>query len=352
LPDAPRDASPAPSTTARVTAAALAWLHRRETLLWWLHSAWALAFGVGVMWLGSRNFAWLRVTYAYIAFIWIASFALPRVLRHRRLPARWRHPLRLAVNYFVKNFYQQLLFFVLPVYWASTTIGARNMWFVVLVAVSAVLSTFDVVYDRHVSVKRTLTAAFFGFNLFACVAVVLPVLWSVSNATALRASAALTIVAMVTLAVEFSRLRNRAVQVAVVCSAALLIALVEFGRPFIPPAPLRVVRADFGGAIQRRPPVVPRTLDALPSGFTGRLYVVTAISAPLGLRDRVRHVWRIDGTEVQTSPYYEVTGGRTEGYRLWTVRTLDANATPSRIEVDVETEGGQLIGRATLPVVK
>jgi hypothetical protein len=333
-------------------APATAWLHRHETLLWWLHSGWALAFGVGVLWLGARNYAWLRVTYAYVAFIWIASFALPRLLRSPRIPATWHRPLQLAVNYFVKNFYQQLLFFVLPVYWASTTPGARNSWFVVLVAASAVLSTFDVVYDRYVSVKRHLTAVFFGFNLFACVNVVLPVLWSVSTATALRISAGLAILAMVSIAVERPGLRPRSAAAGLLLGVLAVAALVEFGRPLIPPAPLRIVRADFGGEVQRQPPVIPRPLTRLDEGFAGRLYVVTAISAPLGLRDRVRHAWSVDGERIMESPPYEVTGGRAQGYRLWTSAVLKPVRVGSVVRVDVETEGGQLIGRAMLPKVE
>ena len=298
LPDALPDPQPAASTLARVldrAVPATAWLRRHETALWWLHSGWALAIGIGVLWLGARNYAWLRVTYAYVAFIWLASFALPRLLRSPRIPAPWHRPLQLAVNYFVKNFYQQLLFFVLPVYWASTTFGARNSWFVVLVAASAVLSTFDVVYDRYLSAKRHLTAVFFGFNLFACVNVVLPVLWSVSTAAALRISAALAVLGMMSIAVERPRLRRRSTTAGLVLGSLAVAALVEFGRPLIPPAPLRVVRAEFGDQIQRQPPVIPRPLTTLGAGFSGRLYLVTAISAPLGLRDRVRHVWSVDG---------------------------------------------------------
>lgn len=329
-------------------APASAWLHRHETRLWWLHSAWALAFGIGVMWLGARNYAWLRATYGYVAFIWVASFALPRLLRSTRLASRWRRPLRLAVNYFVKNFYQQLLFFVLPVYWASSTPGSGNSFFVGLVAIAALLSTFDVVYDRHLSAKRILGATFFGFNLFVCVNVVLPVLWQVSNTTALRVSLGLAIVAMITLAVELPRVRDRSVLVGLAASAALLVVLVELGRWWIPPAPLRIVHAEFGDRIQRQPPVVTSRLDRIPDVAGTRLYVVTAISAPLGLRDRVRHVWSIDGERAFVSPPYQVTGGREEGYRLWTSLALTPATRPAVVQVDVETEGGQLIGRTRL----
>ena len=341
--------SPSLPTGARAGwARAVTWLRSHETVLWWMHSAWSLGVGIGVMWLGARNYAWLRVTYGYVAFIWVASFVLPRLLRHPRVPPRWHRPIQLGVNYFVKNFYQQLLFFVLPVYWASSTWGARNSLFVGLVAASAVISTFDVVYDRHLSVKRALNATFFGFNLFACVNVLLPVLWQVSNATALRVSVVLSIVAMATLLLELPRLRTRSTLLGIAVSVALLVLLVEAGRGWIPPAPLRLVKAEFGDQLQRRPPSLTRRLDVLPDTPGARLYVVTPVSAPLGLRDRVRHVWSVDGERVLVSAPYEVTGGRESGYRLWTSVTLKAEARPRVVQVDVETEAGQLIGRTQL----
>lgn len=330
--------------------AAWAWVRARETLLWWLHSSWALAFGIGVMWLGSRNYAWLRVTYGYVGFIWLSSLLLPRLLASRRVPPPWRRPVQLLIAWLQKNFYQQLLFFVLPVYWASTTFWTLNTWFVVLVGLSATLSTFDIVYDRHLSVKRPLAALFFAFNLFVCVNVALPVLWRVSNAVSLRVSAALALAGFVTLLFGLRRRRLWRVLAVAVVGAVLLGVMVEFARPLIPPAPLRLVSPTFGTSVRRSPIGVTQPVDEVPHGFHGRLFVMTPIWAPLGLNDRVRHRWRVDGRVVHESPIYAVTGGRADGYRLWTSFTLPTLSTGSQVTVDVLTEAGQLIGRATLRV--
>ena len=134
------------------------WLHLHQEKLWWLYSLYSLLLGIGIMWLGKRNFYFLRLVVFHISFIWLSSLFLPKVLNHPRLPARWAPRLRLLVNFFNKNLYQQMLFFVLPIYHASATLGSRNLIFVFLVALSALLSTIDVVYDRHLSVKRGLTA--------------------------------------------------------------------------------------------------------------------------------------------------------------------------------------------------
>jgi hypothetical protein len=114
----------------------IAWFHLHQEKLWWLHSLYALALGVGFMWLGKRNFAFLRVAVFHIIFIWLSSLLLPKFLTHSRVPARWAPRLQLLVNFFNKNLYQQMLFFVLPIYYASATLWSRNTAFVALVALS------------------------------------------------------------------------------------------------------------------------------------------------------------------------------------------------------------------------
>jgi len=151
MPSAPEDEPARPAAWCTRGRAALGWLHEHETVLWWVHSAWALALGIGVMWLGSRNFAVLRVAFYQIGFIWLTSLALPFVLQHRprRSEARCAAPPRRQLR--PEELLQQMLFFVLPVYHGSATWSSGNVLFVVVVAVSATLSTFDVVYDRHLS---------------------------------------------------------------------------------------------------------------------------------------------------------------------------------------------------------
>lgn len=330
--------------------AVTSWLHRHETVLWWVHSAWALAFGIGVMWLGSRNFAVLRVAFYQIVFIWLTSLFLPFVLEHRRVGPRLAAWLRLAVNYVQKNFYQQMLFFALPVYFGSVTWPSRNALFLIALAVSAVLSTFDVVYDRHLSVKRGLAALFFAFNLFALANVALPVLWSVSNAWALRASTLVAIVGFATIRLRLRDLTRGPMLALVAAAAVLLLALLELGRTYIPPAPLQLASAEFGTGVSRGTLSVAEPLKDLSPSWQGRLHAVTAIRAPLGLSDRVRHRWSIDGRQVFASATYTVTGGRAPGFRLWTAVTLRDLRAGQVVRVDVETEAGQLIGRARIPV--
>jgi hypothetical protein len=135
-------------------------IDRHQDKLWWFHSSYSLLLGIGVMWLGSRHFTYLRLAIFHIAFIWLSSLFLPALSRIRRIPPPWPHRIRLLINYFQRNFYQQLLFFILPIYYLSATWGAANMLFVLLLAFSAFLATMDIVYDRYLSVNWWLLAMF------------------------------------------------------------------------------------------------------------------------------------------------------------------------------------------------
>ena len=123
----PKMTSPEKAPAVHPIAAALL---RNQERLWWLHSVYALLFGIGVMWLGHRNFVLLRVILFYVLFIWITSLLLPRLVpKFGDRYGRWLHR---VIHYFNRNFYQQILFFILPLYYASATLRSRNMVFVIL----------------------------------------------------------------------------------------------------------------------------------------------------------------------------------------------------------------------------
>lgn len=342
------DSSPsAASAAAQAESIPTSWFQRHQDKLWWLHSIYALLFGAGIMWLGARNYNFLRVTVFHVGFIWLSSLYLPKLMNHPRLSPAWAERLRLAVNYFNKNFYQQVLFFILPIYYGSATVSSGNIIFVMFLTISAVLSTIDVVYDRHLSVRRSLAALFFGFNLFALINVMLPVLWSIGNNWATRVSVMFAALGFATILLPFSQVRYR--QYAVAAAAALLLlVLVEFGRPYIPPAPLRVVAAQFGGDYHAETKSVDPVLREAAPGQARRLHVITPIKAPLGLRETVQHRWHKNGRLVWASPFIQVTGGRQQGFRLWTNYQFDVLEPGAVVRVDAVTEGGQLIGRAWL----
>ena len=323
-----------------------AFVARHETLLWWLHSLYVLGLGALVMWLGARHYAWLRFSAFYLVFIWISSLFLAEVVNRR--DGVWWSRARLAVNYVNKNCYQQLLFFILPIYAGSTTFRSGNVIFIIVLGLSAVLSTLDIVYDRVLSVRRNLAAWFFAFNVFAVVNLALPVLFGLSNAYAFRVAAVAAVGGFVTLAWRMSRLRRGTTWVWVAGGALAVLLVAEAARPFVPPAPLRLLATEFGSGIDRRRFRVTGAMPSAPDAAGRRVFASTAVRAPLGLRDRVELRWYLDGRLLWASSAHEVVGGRTDGFRLWSAVTLGPADTSGSLRLDVCTAAGQLIGRAAI----
>jgi hypothetical protein len=100
----------------------------------------------------------------------------------------------------------------------------------------------------------------------------------------------------------------------------------------------------MGTGIQHREIVDPKTtFETSPE----RLYCATAIAAPRGLRDHLRHVWRQDGVR-RAVMTLEISGGRTQGFRAWSWKRIPA---PGSWTCTVETETGQVLGRVAATVL-
>ncbi|MCC6129596.1 MAG: DUF2914 domain-containing protein [Acidobacteria bacterium] len=323
-------------------------IRRHEKVLWWLHSAWALLFGILFMWLGAKNFTYLRVAVFHLAFIWVASLFLPVLLGHPRLAPAWAERLRLAINYFSKNFFQQVAFFVLPLYHKSATYPSRNTLFMALLAVSAVLSTLDTVYDDHISKKWHLIGLFLAFNIFASFNVMFPVLFQISNTAGLTLSAALSALVFASLTFRhagFSGARRYSMSAA---GALLVFAVALLGRRFVPPAPLTLASGTFGTALAKGRLEIAEAVGSFAAGSPSRLYFLSAVRAPMGLSEKINHVWYAGGRKVYESRLGSIVGGRAEGYRYWSTVQVPKRAEPVEVEVQVLTQGGQLIGRSRI----
>jgi len=322
-------------------------LLKHKDTFWWLHSIYALFFGIGVMWLGKKNFHYIRVAIVQIIFIWLTSLAVPLMLTHPHISLKWKHRLRLLINYFNRNFYQQILFFIIPIYYMSTTLDSPNVLFILFIAVSAILSTMDIIYDRYISVKGTIMSLFFAFNLFVCINVMLPFLWNVKNIYAIRISGLFAFLGFATFCFQLTSLKLPKKIFIITASALLIFLISEVGRPFIPPAPLRIEKTQFAKGLIKKTSQLVSPLQYLPAGNC-KIYVLNIIKAPLGHREMVRHHWYLNGEKIYTSRSFRIIGKGGKGFRFWTYFTLKQVAGRAVLRVDLQTEAGQLIGRTRL----
>ena len=82
------------------------------------------------------------------------------------------------------------------------------------------------------------------------------------------------------------------------------------------------------------------------SAVPPKLFCATAIASPLGVRDRLFHVWQKDGL-LRARIELEVRGGRSDGYRTAS-RIPTGPKEAGRFKCSVVTTSGQVLGGRTI----
>ncbi|HXU90996.1 MAG TPA: DUF5924 family protein [Methylomirabilota bacterium] len=290
-----------------------------------------------------RGLPHVSLIVGYVLLLWILVAVLVQTRNTWAASDRRTHRLALAATeYTVQTLYHGVLLFLLPAYWAATTLTSYNVVFFLLLVFLALLATVDPWYHTIVHPHPWMGYLFFVVSLFGALNLALPLVY-LPPAWALLSSAWLATVAL-TPAVCRARAWPWRLGFAVTALVGFAVAAgVVYIRIAIPPAPLFLAQSrvawDVGTPDSPQPPS-PIPAAALESQG---LVAHTAIYAPAGLRTPVQHVWRQNGVIVNVIPL-TVEGGRQQGYRTFS-RKHSFPANPAgRWTVDVLTRG-QLIGR-------
>ncbi|ACO76439.1 hypothetical protein AvCA_01770 [Azotobacter vinelandii CA] len=249
------------------------------------------------------------------------------------------------LRYATQMVHQESLFFVLPFFFTTTTWNSGQAAFTLLLGLAALVSITDPLYYRWLAPRRWAFMAFHCLTLFAVLLTTLPLIYQLATPQSYRLALACTmLLAFPSLlgALNGQNWRRRLLLI------GLLAALGGAGwwaRTWVPPATLWLnavaVTQEIDGRT-RKPGANLKRIELARLQARG-LYAYTAIHAPRGLNERIYHVWRHAGREVDRIPL-EIRGGRQEGYRAWShKRHFPANS-PGRWEIRVQTEAGQLIG--------
>lgn len=296
-----------------------------------------------------RELAHVRWIVGYVLLLWLLVGVLAQV--RSRLEARGRGVVLEAADYLIQTLYHGVLLFLLPVYYASATLDSPNVWLVVVIAGLAVLATFDPWYRALVRPRPWLHHAFFVVASFGALDLALPLV-GVPPHQALLAAAWLTPVG---LAPAVCRARGWPWRrgVGLMALVGVLAALLAWvGRATIPPVPLFAARRAVAWSVEGLEGLHPAPHPVPAAELRARgLVAFTAIYAPAGLRQRVRHVWRREGEVVDVVPLSPVHGGRREGFRTYSRKTAFPAVVTGRWTVDVVTDFGQLVGRVRFRVV-
>lgn len=323
----------------------------------WL-TEWGVSFasltgGVLTLFVFRRGLPNVAYLVGYLLLLWLV-FAVLVELR-QPLAESGRRSGRLvitAADYTIQTLYHGLLLFVLPAYWASTTLTSLNVIFLVVLVVLALLATFDPWYRAIVHPRPWAGYVFFVISIFAALNVALPLV-GLPPFGALMASAFAASLAITPVVRRAGGRTWRAALRVTVAVGVVAAALAAVGRAWIPPAPLFMARSAILWDVLDLD-----NIEALPTAITAAevkergLVAYTAIYAPAGLRQSVSHVWRHRGRVVETVSLAPVLGGRREGYRTYSRKTSFPDDAEGRWSVDVVTASGQLIGRLRFRIVR
>ncbi len=328
----------APAADATPPAAApqsrLRWLLRKA---WWLHSGIALSFGVGVMLFARAGLAYADKVMIALFASWSIMFVALRFIvgpaNRRDNETLARKGIRVATNYVIKQFYQQMFFFLTPLYASSATwsLASWNWWLAPILLVCAVVSTLDLVFDHFVMERRWLASAMYGLAMFGVLNVLLPLVVGVDHLTGLivrqvlSPQGALTTVAM----------------------TGALLGAVWFGKAGIPPAPLAMPETTVGHSKAAPDPweCLPGSMHELRRNELANLRCGSYLREPGGVKEDIVHVWTHRGRDVvRKTPDRLSCDGDGVVYRSFlTADELPADPT-GKWTCTTWTVGGQLVG--------
>ena len=309
----------------------------------------SLFLGMLTILLWERGFDFIRWVFIYLIFIGITTLLLLRFVKYLPHENKFFSIAKWCVEFINQNLYQDLILFLLPIYYQSSTVFSKNVIFLIIIAVFDIITTFDNVYRTLIMRNKITQFLFYAFNIFAFLNFCLPVLFGIRNIYSLYISIATTDLLLAPLFINYRELFKITKGGLVFVAVLLSLLTINMLKDFIPPVPLKIVFGTASIDIDRnkKEPITP--FSTISSKGLETIYCYTSIFAPMGIKENLWHVWKRDGVMVQ-KVRQDITGGRKEGYRTWSKRTVTGNNAEGVWAVDVETGGGQLIGRVRFEI--
>ena len=324
---------------------------RYARLFWALHSAWALVSGIAVLVLAHNRYGFLPWVVLFIALTWGSTLFFSRfALDSQSRVVRLAHGL---VSYLTRVMYQETLFFLIPFYFYSATFPSWNFLYVIALAAFAVLSCFDLAFDRLLRTHRWFAIGFFAFVSFSALQFFLPLVLRTHIAYSESLAAAISFAGAVALAPRRDYFHDhRRLAIVLLAFVAVLLGILVL-RPLLPPVPLRMTRLRVSGVLN------PRTLDA-PADFEkeipaseltrGRIYAVATVFSPERMPAQMQMRFLHDGNVIRASRIVELTA-RPGGFRIWDSVRVPAGATSGTYRIEVWT-GGQMLGKRDIVIMR
>jgi len=358
-----REAAREPGPDARPDDAAAApppsRLRRLLRRLWWFHSAFALSFGAGVMLFARAGLAHADQIMIALLASWLVMFVALRFIvgpaNRRDQETIARRGVRVATNYVIKQFYQQMFFFLTPLYASSATwsLASWNWWLAPLLLICAVVSTLDLVFDNFVMERRRLASAMYGLAMFGVLNVMLPLVAGIDHRTSLVVAAAATPTSVALLSFSVRQVASPRGALLVVIATTALLGAVWYGRALIPPAPLAMLETAVGHGTIGSYECLPGSKHQIRSDQTDGLRCGAMLREPGGLKEDVIQIWSRRGRELARLTPERMRCHDGDGIVVRSFFPLaDLPAEPTgRWACTTMTVGGQLVGVRKFEIV-
>lgn len=249
------------------------------------------------------------------------------------------------LRYATQMIHQESLFFVLPFFFITTTWNSSQALFSGVLAVAALVSIIDPLYYKWLAPRRWLFLAYHTLAVFAVMLTALPIIFKLTTPQSYKLALATAVILSVPSLIGIITVKRWWRGVLLVGLTLALGATGWLARVWVPPATLWLtevaVSQEFNDS-NRSPGAGIKQLGVAELRAQG-LFAYTAISAPRGLNERIYHVWRRNGEEVERIAL-DISGGRKEGYRAWTHKQNFPKDALGHWQIQVLTEAGQMIG--------
>jgi hypothetical protein len=258
----------------------------------------------------------------------------------------------IVIRFLTQLVHQESLFFTLPFFLAVTSWDHGQAIFTGLLLLCALVSIIDPLYYKVLATRYALFVAFHTFALFIVLLVVLPLLLQLTTQQSLiTAIVAALLFSLPSLdrVLPPGRWWRLPLLFSMLCLMAFTLWQV---RSWIPPAGIRLTDITISHQVDTEQRLAGANINQLTvTELQQGLYAWTAVRAPRGLRERVHHVWILNGREVDRI-VLDIRGGREAGYRAWSHKLVFPPYPAGNWQVQVVTESGRLIGLTRFQVLK
>lgn len=284
---------------------------------------------------------------ALMGWVWIVAepFVMKRMLakEHPKISGNMS-------NFISQSIQQEIFFFVLPFLFAAThSDDIGQLVFTSLFVFAALISTVDPWYDRYISKHRIVSLAFHALCCFVSALVILPIVLKLPTEKSLMYALGFLVIwlllAIPNLLPRLHTAKNRAIVVVGLCAIPICIWVF---RASIPAAGLDINNAVIStGVTDHEPDDSLRQVSV--AALVEGIYAYVAVQAPWGLSQEIAFKWQHgDYTETIAA---EITGGREEGYRTYSMKNNFPEPSAGLWTVDVLTAQGQLLHRLDFEVI-